>query len=80
MPSSGVLMGELLDDIAAVAIGPGLTERLLIKRALEHLWNTDLPLILDAGALIPGVFEPRKAPVIITPHPGEIQPVNGLLH
>lgn len=69
--------GELLDDIAAVAIGPGLTEQYLIKRALNHLWNTDLPLILDAGALLPGVFKPRKAPVIITPHPGEFSRLTG---
>src|SRR5690606_21050804 len=68
---------ELLDDIAAVAISPGLTDRLLIKRALEHLWNTDLPLILDAGALIPGVFKPRKVQVIITPHPGEFSWLTG---
>ncbi len=60
-----------------MAISPGLTERLLIKRALEHLWNTDLPLILDAGALIPGVFKPRKAPVIITPHPGKSSRLTG---
>lgn len=69
--------GELLDDIAAVAISSGLTDRLLIKRALEHLWNTDLPLILVAGALIPGVFKPRKVQVIITPHPGEFSRLTG---
>lgn len=69
--------GEMLEDIAAVAIGPGLTDEETVKKALEHLWETELPLILDAGALLPGKFPLRTAPVIITPHPGEFSRMTG---
>jgi NAD(P)H-hydrate epimerase len=62
----------------AVLIGPGLgqdpsTGR-FIRRAVAHI---DKPLVLDADGLNlikddAGVLKNRKAPTIITPHPGEM--------
>src|SRR5699024_12161200 len=38
-----------------------------------HLMKTDIPLVVDAGALLPNNKWERKtsAPIILTPHPGE---------
>ena len=36
-----------------------------------------VPVILDAGALSPRTYEKRKAPTILTPHPGEFSRLTG---
>lgn len=70
--------GDRPNGIHAIAIGPGLTDEKNVEQALEHLWTTDIPLILDAGALLKQSFPHRKAPVIITPHPGEFSRLTGI--
>ncbi len=69
---------ELADGKTAVAIGPGIgTDKdtgVLVKRLIKSI---DLPLILDADALNliasdPEILKKRQAPVVITPHPGEM--------
>src|SRR5699024_6407776 len=44
------------------------------QNALYHLMKTDIPLVVDAGALLPNNKWERKtsAPIILTPHPGEV--------
>lgn len=77
---SGLEDSRQLENYRAVAIGPGLTpdERLesLIQALLNH---SSIPLILDAGALSQRHYPlDRTAPVILTPHPGEMAKITGL--
>ncbi|WEG12921.1 NAD(P)H-hydrate dehydratase [Pullulanibacillus sp. KACC 23026] len=71
------LESDHLDVYSAIAIGPGrdLDEGLetLIAKALQ----TEKPVILDAGALQKRDYPKRKAPTIVTPHPGEFARMTG---
>jgi ADP-dependent NAD(P)H-hydrate dehydratase / NAD(P)H-hydrate epimerase len=64
---------EAAERASALAIGPGLgrseERKQLVRRLLAE---TDLPAVVDADAL--HEFEPvdRKAPVVLTPHSGEL--------
>jgi len=58
----------------SLVVGPGWGRSDGRMELLRALWATDLPLVVDADALtawkaagLPG----RKAPVVLTPHPGE---------
>ncbi|MCU9595547.1 NAD(P)H-hydrate dehydratase [Caldibacillus thermolactis] len=64
-------IGKIPERIHAIAIGPGLTEQVKIEQALDTIWKSEIPVILDAGALIKRNYPKRTAPIIITPHPGE---------
>ncbi|MCP3942863.1 MAG: NAD(P)H-hydrate dehydratase [Desulfobacteraceae bacterium] len=73
----------LLKDKQALALGPGLgtkkTTRTLVKKLVQ---KTQVPLIIDADGLncIAGHLEllkDRKAPTILTPHPGEMARLTG---
>ncbi|MCW3490572.1 NAD(P)H-hydrate dehydratase [Dethiobacter alkaliphilus] len=71
------LLRERWQSCRSLAVGPGLAED------EETLWllatilaECPLPVVLDAGALNllakkPQLMDGRKAPVILTPHPGE---------
>lgn len=69
-----------IEDADAVVVGPGLTTggavAELVGRLLAEL---DVPLLLDADALnvLQAPPVPRRAPLLITPHPGE---ASRLLH
>lgn len=64
--------------VSAVAVGPGLTtnpETVEVVRAVAG--RTNRPLVLDADGLnaIAGdtaILAARKAPTVVTPHPGEL--------
>jgi len=67
----------LAEGKAAVAIGPGMAPgpggRTLVKSALSRL---EVPMVLDADALNhlaseAALIASARAPVVITPHPGE---------
>lgn len=73
-----VAEGMQLDEYKAVAMGPGLADEEAIERALQTLWASDLPLILDAGALTKRRYPNRQAPIIVTPHPREFSRMTGL--
>jgi len=78
--SSGLLTSwrRRLDAFDAILVGPGMTrhnETLLIVR--ELLRDSTVPLVLDADALAvfenqPGWLAKARAPLVITPHPGEM--------
>ena len=86
----GYLTDKALDTIevltrntSALALGPGLgtheDTRKLVTALIE---KSDLPLILDADALNciapdPCLLRKRKAPTILTPHPGEMARLTG---
>jgi NAD(P)H-hydrate epimerase len=81
----GILTDECLEGILgaldgkqAVAMGPGMGTREGTKRLVQALVkNSQIPLVLDADALNciaddPGILRKKKAPIILTPHPGEM--------
>ena len=70
--------GQMPDGIRGAAIGPGLSDKDLVMKAIERLWSEPIPLILDAGALLKRTYPKRQAPVIITPHPGEFHRLTGI--
>lgn len=71
---------DLLPDQArAIAIGPGI-DPLDAKPMLKRLLKINIPLVVDAGALLPleqWKCPNRKAPIILTPHPGEFSRLTG---
>lgn len=69
---------KIPDRIQAIAIGPGLTNERFIQQFLQNIWEQNIPLILDAGALQKGNDRKRQAPTIITPHPGEMSRLIGI--
>lgn len=61
---------NVLSSISAVGIGPGLSQE-VAETWVDHLLESDLPVVLDAGALIKESYPERTAPIIVTPHIGE---------
>lgn len=82
-PDSFTAIRKLAEGKRCIAAGPGMgcsaeTAELVAKLAGE----IDLPLVLDADALNglaegPEVLKKRKAPAILTPHPGEMARLAG---
>lgn len=68
----------LLKNKNAVAIGPGLTQHKQVKKLiLNLLGKLKIPTVLDADALNIvadklSILKKAKAPLILTPHPGEM--------
>jgi hydroxyethylthiazole kinase-like uncharacterized protein yjeF len=62
----------------AVALGPGLSQHEETKRFVKNfVMECPVPMVIDADALnalaeSPDVFTKTSAPVLITPHPGEM--------
>ncbi len=74
---------KLLDGKAAVAAGPGMSDRTgtagLVYRLLEE---SPVPVIVDADGLNaiaknPDILKKTKSPAILTPHPGEMSRLMG---
>lgn len=70
--------GEWDEKIAAVGIGPGLTDRRAIDRVFHTLRDVPIPLVIDAGALYKRNDWKRDGPTILTPHPGEMSRLTGI--
>lgn len=81
----GILTDHCLDSIEkisrgkqALAIGPGMGTHNDTKSLIEKIVKTfEIPLIIDADGINcltrrPEILKHKKAPVIITPHPGEM--------
>ena len=79
---SGMLVSQMVRPVsdpgrrrlAAVVAGPGWGIDALTRRLLGELWETDVPLVLDADGLALLAERPvakRRWPLVITPHPGE---------
>lgn len=75
--SSEKMILDLAEKIDVVALGPGISRheetKKLVKGLLKKLTK---PVILDADGIIsiaddPDILLKRKAPTILTPHPGE---------
>ncbi len=69
---AGTDLTPLLERATVVAIGPGLGQSSWARNLLQAVWNTDLPLIVDADALNLLAQSPTsRGNWILTPHPGE---------
>jgi ADP-dependent NAD(P)H-hydrate dehydratase / NAD(P)H-hydrate epimerase len=60
-------------DADAIVIGPGLGQSEGAVALVSDVCATDRPLLLDADALrlLRSSWQPRAAPTLLTPHPGE---------
>jgi NAD(P)H-hydrate epimerase len=67
----GLAKEELEKQYSAVAMGPGLHPDEKLEQFISKLLGMDVPVILDAGALMEREYPERSEPVILTPHPGE---------
>ena len=74
-------MNDILAMISgkqALAVGPGIGTHDNTKKLIRTLVQTiDIPMVLDADALncvadTPDILKKKKAPAILTPHPGEM--------
>lgn len=68
---------ELIEKHDVIAIGPGIGRSKDVCHVLLIVLASDKPCIIDADALyflkdMLEIVKERKAPVIITPHPGEM--------
>lgn len=62
----------LLERATVVAIGPGLGQSAWAKNLLQAVWNSSLPLVVDADALNLLAQSPTsRGNWVLTPHPGE---------
>lgn len=74
---------EILESAKGVAVGPGLGTDAAAQRTLALvLKKTTVPLVIDADALTllaakPALAKTTKAPLILTPHPGEMRRLLG---
>ncbi|TFD97132.1 NAD(P)H-hydrate dehydratase [Jeotgalibacillus salarius] len=60
-----------LNQYRVLAAGPGREADDETETTVKAFLKSDVPVILDAGALSQRTYIDRKAPVILTPHPGE---------
>lgn len=84
-PQAQGQIAELLNGRQALAVGPGLGQSEgLVELLTWLLVATELPMVIDADGLnlLTGQLELLKqrsgAPVILTPHPGEMARLSGL--
>lgn len=78
----------LLDGIcrgsAALAIGPGLSTHSETTQLVRNMvMTTSIPTVVDADGINaiaqdPGTLKAAKAPIVLTPHPGEMARLAGL--
>ncbi|MEQ9619737.1 MAG: NAD(P)H-hydrate dehydratase [Deltaproteobacteria bacterium] len=72
------------NKITALAIGPGISTTEETREFLfEIIRTTDLPMVIDADGLTLvaediSILKKAKAPVVLTPHPGEMSRLTGL--
>jgi len=75
---------EFSQKCEAIAIGPGLSSREEIKELIKRIiLQLDIPLVLDADGInvLTGeisLLSKYKAPLIMTPHPGEMSRLLGI--
>jgi NAD(P)H-hydrate epimerase len=70
--ADGAELRALLDRATVVAVGPGLGQGDWARALLAAIWDTGLPLVVDADALNLLARDPlRREDWILTPHPGE---------
>lgn len=66
----------VLQQVSVAGIGPGVTSE-SISDWIALLLEQDIPVVLDAGALILQEYPERKAAIVVTPHIGEFARMTG---
>ena len=61
---------EMVSEVDVAGIGPGLTSE-SISDWTDLLFDQDIPVVLDAAALMRDSYPERKAAIVVTPHIGE---------
>jgi hydroxyethylthiazole kinase-like uncharacterized protein yjeF len=85
MPTAGLLAPELLsyhqsdlpDRFDVIVAGPGMGAA---PEMIERVLAREGPVVLDADALtadVPAMLAGRRAPVVLTPHAGELKRLTG---
>ncbi len=77
------MLGAMMSHYDVIAIGPGLGRNRSVLPMLINVLISDKPCVIDADALyfipeLTDLLRVRKAPTIITPHPGEMARLTGL--
>lgn len=71
-------LDAVLEHCAATLVGPGMRQgtatAAIVRRAAARATCT---LVLDAGALAPGLCAPAGRPFVLTPHAGEMAAMTG---
>jgi NAD(P)H-hydrate epimerase len=75
--AAGRMLARELAGFDAAVLGPGLGVADEIREALYAALKVRIPAVLDADALNafagePAAFAKRRAPTVVTPHPGEM--------
>jgi len=68
---------QILPGKKALVFGPGLGTDEQIQKLLQSVLQVDIPVVLDADGLNvlakdTGILKMGKAPLVLTPHPGEM--------
>lgn len=74
---------KALRSMDALAIGPGLSTHYEAAQSVQGLVRrADLPMVIDADGInalasSPAILKQAKAPIVLTPHPGEMARLQG---
>jgi NAD(P)H-hydrate epimerase len=76
-------VGELAAAADVVAVGPGLSTAPGVRAVVEAVLRSGKPVVVDADGLNvlagrPEALQKARAPVVITPHPGELARLLGV--
>jgi len=69
---------KLIKDFSVLGIGPGISRELETQRLVRKIIEkSNIPLVIDADAIFAlskdtSILKKVKAPLVITPHPGEM--------
>lgn len=82
--SSAAALSDAVDSADVLIVGPGMGKVASAKKLLMHLIEQDKPIVIDADALNMLAEEKSwptkfKARGVLTPHPGEMKRLIGLL-
>lgn len=78
------LLDGLSRGAAALAVGPGLSTHSETAQLVRNMvMTTSVPTVVDADGISaiaqdPGTLKAAKAPIVLTPHPGEMARLTGL--
>jgi hydroxyethylthiazole kinase-like uncharacterized protein yjeF len=72
------LLRQREDRATALVIGPGIgREAETLALVAELVQTATIPVLLDADALQPETVRAAKAPLVLTPHAGELKRISG---
>lgn len=80
--TAATILKEHMMQYSTIGIGPGISRNGMIQKIMEVVLESDKPIVVDADGLYAlkpylNQLKARKAPIIITPHPGEMSYLSG---